>query len=80
MNINDAIINSEKNVKLLGINIENKLNFDEQISSLYKKTRNQLNAICRIQRYMGFNEKEIVINNFLYSNFHYCPLYGTPAQ
>ena len=80
MNINDAIINSEKNVKLLGINIENKLNFDEQISSLYKKTRNQLNAICRIQRYMGFNEKEIVINNFLYSNFHYCPLYGTAAQ
>ena len=55
LNINDAIINSEKNVKLLGINIKNKLNFDELISSLYKITRSQSNAICRIQRYMGFN-------------------------
>ena len=34
----------------------------------------QLNTIGRIQKYMEFKTKEIIINCFLYSNFNYCPL------
>ena len=33
LNITSKIINSDKSIKLNGINIDNKLNFDEQISS-----------------------------------------------
>ena len=38
----------KKSVKLLGINIDNKLYFDEYVSSLCKKASNQLNAISRL--------------------------------
>ena len=74
LNINDQKINNENCVKLLGIKIDNKLCFDPHISTLCKKASNQLNAIGRIQKYMGFKEKEILLNSFVYSNFNYHPL------
>ena len=39
-----------------------------------QKASNQLNAIGRIQKYMGFKEKEVLLNSFVLSNFNYCPL------
>ena len=35
---------------------------------------NQLNAIGRIQKYMDFKEKEVLLNSFVLSNINYCPL------
>ena len=74
LNINDQKINSENCVKLLGIEIENKLRFEHHNSKLCKKASNQLNAIGRIQKYMDFKEKAILLNSFVYSSFNYCPL------
>ena len=54
LNINNQNINSENCVKLLGIEIDNALSFDKYISTLCKKASNQLNAIGKIQKYMGF--------------------------
>ena len=69
--INGADITPESSVKLLGIEIDNKLNFEKHISTLCNKASNQLNAICRLQPYMGQKEKETIINTFVYSNFNY---------
>ena len=74
LNINDLTINSENSVKLLGIEIDNRLSFEKHISTLCNKASNQLNAIGRIQKFMGFKEKEVLLNSFVYSNFNYCPL------
>ena len=74
LNISDQKINSENCVKLLGIEIDNKLCFEQHISTLCKKASNQLNAIGRIQKYIAFKEKGILLNSFVYSNFNYCPL------
>ena len=73
LNLNQEVINSENCVKLLGVEIDNKLSFEKYISTLVKKASNQLNAISRIQKFMGFKEKEILLNSFAYSNFNYCP-------
>ena len=74
LNINDLTINSENSAKLLGIEIDKKLSFEQHISTLCNnKANNQLNAIGRIQKFMGFKEKE-VLNSFVHSNFNYCPL------
>ena len=35
-----------------------------------------LHGIFRLQNQMGKDEKEILINNFVYSNFNCCPLSG----
>ena len=74
LNINDLTINSENSVKLLGIEIDNKLPFGQHISTLCNKVSNKLNTIGRIQKIMGFKEKEVLVNSFVYSNFNYCPL------
>ena len=37
------------------------------------KTAMQLNALTRLQKYMGKSEKEAIINSFILSNFNYCP-------
>ena len=51
LNINDLTINSENSVKLLGIEIDNRLSFEKHISTLCNKASNQLNAIGRIQKF-----------------------------
>ena len=72
-NINNQTINSENSVKLLAIEIINALSLDKNISNLCKKASNQLNAIGRIQKYVGLKEKEVLLNGFILSNFNYCP-------
>ena len=73
-NINDLTINSENSVKPLGIEIDNKLSFEQHISTLCNKASNHLNAIGSMQKFMGLKEKEGLLNSFVYSNFNYCPL------
>ena len=57
LNVNQEVINSKNCVKLLGVEIHNKLSFEKDISTLVKKASNQLNAISRIQKFMDFKEK-----------------------
>ena len=47
----------ESSVKLLK-NLPIKLNFEKYISNICKKASNQLNAICRLQTFIGHKEKE----------------------
>ena len=70
-NINDLAINSGNSVKLLGIEIDNKLSFEQHISTLCNKASNILNLIRRIQKLMGFKENKVLLNSFVYSNFDY---------
>ena len=74
LRVNNAEIVPKTSVTLLGVEIDNKLNFEKHISSICKKASNQLNALSRIQKFMGQKEKETIINTFIYSNFNYCPL------
>ena len=74
LEVGDDKIEISNSVKLLGINIDNKLKFDDHISELCKKASMQLNAISRLQKFMGQKEKEAIITSFIYSNFNYCPL------
>ena len=74
LNINNQTINSENCVKLFGMEIDITLSFSKHISTLCKKTSNQLNTIGRTQKYKGFKEKEVLLNSFLLFNFNYCPL------
>ena len=73
-NIDGNQVTSKKSIKLLVINIDNKLSFEEHVSSLCKEASNHLHKISRLHKYLGFKEKEVLINSFVYANFNYCPL------
>ena len=70
LNINDVELTMESSVKLLAIEIDNKLNFKKHISNICKKANNDLNAICKLQIFMGHKEKE-AINTFVHSDFNH---------
>ena len=73
-NIQGKTFKSEETVKLLGIHLDYKLNFEQHISELCRKAASQLNVLKRLKRFIGFNKKKILVQSFFYSNFDYCPL------
>ena len=61
-------IQSENAVRLLGVKIDHRLTFDEHISDLCRKAAAQLNALKRLEGYMEFKAKEILVQTFVFSN------------
>ena len=74
INIDGKIINSEKTVKLLGVTLDYRLVFDPHISNICKKAATQLNFLQRLKSFIGFKEKKVLVQSFIFSNFEYCPL------
>ena len=64
----------KESILLLELEIDSKLNFDKHISKLCNKSADQLNSLNRLNTYLGFEEKKILINSFIYGNFSYYPL------
>ena len=44
------------------------------IDKICLKSANQLNALVRLKRFLGNEERKVLINSFVLSNFNYCPL------
>ena len=65
--VSDTQINCEDVVKLLGVDIDYQLNFDQHISNLCRKAGQQLNVLKRLSPFLSFH-------TFILSNFIYCPL------
>ena len=61
-------------VVLLGIEIDNNLNFNKHIQQLIKKAAGQLNFLSRKNKLLNQNAKKVVIESFVLANFNYCPL------
>ena len=72
--IGNQKIKSTSSVKLLGVHIESKLNFNYHINKICKSAGNQLNTLTRIKSFLCLKERLVLVNSFIYSNFNYCPL------
>ena len=72
--IGDKIIKASSSVKLLGVHIDDQLNFNLHISNICRSAANQLNALTSLKSFLAFEEKKTLINSYFYSNFNYCPL------
>ena len=62
-------INNKNSVELLGVNIDNKLAFETHINKFCRSASCQLNAIIRLESFLRFQAKKILIESFVYSNF-----------
>ena len=59
---------------LLGIQLDDKLNFSLHVSNICKSAANQLSALIRLNNFLCFEGKRVLINSYFMSNFNYCPL------
>ena len=74
-----SIIGSEQiqkvsSVDILGITIDNKLDFNWHIDKICLNSANRLNSLVRLKRFLGNEERKVLMNSFVFSNFNYCPL------
>ena len=67
-------IRNEDSVKLLGIQINNNLNFDYHVNQLCKKPSKKLHALTRVAKYMDRNKQRMLMKAFVSSRFSNCPL------
>ena len=74
VNIATTQILNSKCQKLLGINIDSKLKFEDHINRICKKGSAKLNALGRTSNYMDPLKRRLLVNAFFTSQFNYCPL------
>ena len=60
--------------KLLGILLGSKLDFDSHITSLCKKARQKRCGLARINHYLTPDQKLLLLNSVVKSQFSYCLL------
>ena len=68
----DVVNSSEE--KLLGVQIDSRLFFDNHVSKLCQKASNKLYALARISPYMDKSKLRNLMRAFITSQFQYCPL------
>ena len=73
-NIGSEQIQAVPSLDILGITVDDKLNFNLHIDKICLKSANQLNALVILKRFLENEERKVLINNFVLSNFNYCPL------
>ena len=72
--IGNSKIWESKSQKLLGVEIDRTLNFDEHVKSLCKNAGRKLSVLSRLSNYMNVKQKKILMKSFFESQFGYCPL------
>ena len=70
---NETFKNGKKE-EVLGVTIDNKLNFETHLSNVTKCANFKFNAITRVQIYMTTDQKKCILSSFIKSQFTYCPL------
>ena len=60
--------------KLLGINTDSKLTFEDHINRICKKARAKLKTLSRISYYMDHLKRQLIVNTLFTSQFNYYPL------
>ncbi len=69
-----ATIEQEDCVKLLGVNIDKKLDIKFHVNEVCRKAGRQLHALRRQSRLLNMQSKMKVFNAFIRANLNYCPL------
>ena len=72
--IGNKTIESSKSVKLLGLTIDNKLNFGIHINNICKVASAKIKGLGRIRNRLNLSQAKILYNSFILSQFNYCCL------
>ena len=74
INVGPSVIKESKEEKLLGVVIDQKLNFKQHLNTVCRKASQKLHALARASTYMPKEKTRMVMRAFIMSQFSYCPL------
>ena len=69
LNISGNLIPSSNQVKLLGANIDNSLEFEAHVKELCRKVNLKVNAFIRLRPCLGEQKSKLIFNSVIMSNF-----------
>ena len=72
--IDNSDLKNSQCQKLLGVQIDSKLSFNNHVAGLCTKASQKLHALSRISNYMTLTQRRIIMKTFIISQFGYCPL------
>ena len=72
--INDVVLTSNVEEKLLGITIDSEVKFEKHMTSICNKASQKIHAMSRIGSYMLLNKRRLLMKTFVKSQFNYCHL------
>ena len=73
--LENAFLESEESVELLGVKIDQNLDFNEHITDLLKRGNQKLHALMRISKFVTDKDKlKLIMRTFIESQFNFCPL------
>ena len=70
----NILMENSKEQKIIGVMIDNKLNFKSHISELYKSASQKITVLSTLSSYLQNTEKKLIFNSIIKSQFRFCPL------
>ena len=68
------ILNNAKHEKVLGVTLDNKLDFATHLLNVTENANTNFNALTRFHKDMTTDQKKFIFFSFIKSQFTYCPL------
>ena len=72
--VDNDTIDLTASMNVLGINIDDKLNFNSHVSNMCNKAGRQLNVLQRLKGSLDYASRLSIYKSFIMSNFNYCPV------
>ena len=74
VSLGDVDIAFVQKIDVLGVCIDGKLNFNEQVRRICSKASAQISALQRLTGLVDYPSRKAIYTSFIASNFNYCPL------
>ena len=74
LNVNGNIVIEDEQVRLLGVTIDNNLNFNSHINDICGKVNQKTSALSRLRFHISEKKAKLLLNTVVTSNFQYFPL------
>ena len=74
ISVDGHTISRDNTLKILGVTLDDKLNFKAHIRNICQTASCQINALKRISKFMNEHCRMNVYKSFINANFNYCPI------
>ena len=74
LKIKSNSIETSESVKLLDTEFDNHLKLQSHVPTICEKAAGQLNDLSHLKSFLSQDQRNIIANSFMYSNFNYYPL------
>ena len=74
VNVGGHSIHPNNTLKMLGVTLDDKLNFKTHVRNVCQKASRQINALKRISKFLNEQCRMHAYKSFVFANFNYCPV------